>query len=140
MNESRTVLINLNTTLYQFLVICLCHHKCIPFIRNMWHNDNYFHSTLGYPRQCHDHLIIQDQVRSHNMNIFLRMIQNMEINFFTDILIVIRAVSVRNYISQFSPEFFSSRCQIFCIVFSPTGIQIPHLKKHHSKTLYRITF
>ena len=74
MYESRRVLIDLHTTLDQFLIIGLCHCKCIPFIRNMRHDDDHLDATLRRTGQCGKHLIIQDQIWCHDMHIFFCMV------------------------------------------------------------------
>ena len=46
----------------------------LAFIRDMRHYNNYFDSAFCHTSQCCDHLIVQYQIRRHNMHIFLCMI------------------------------------------------------------------
>ena len=74
MHKSWCIFINLYSALDQFLVISFCNCKSIPFIRDMRHYNNYFDSAFCHTSQCCDHLIVQYQIRRHNMHIFLCMI------------------------------------------------------------------
>ena len=102
MDEARRVLIDLDAAFDQFLIIGLCNRECIPFIRNMGHDDNDLDSAFRHPGEGSDHLIIQNQVWRHNMYILLRMVQDMEIHFLPNILVVKWAIRIRDDIAQFS--------------------------------------
>ena len=100
MYKSRCILIDLHSAFNQFFIICLCYRECIPFIRNMRHDDDHFNTTFGCTYKCCQHLIIQYQIRSHDMHILLRMIQDMEIHLFSNVLMVKRTVRIWDHVSQ----------------------------------------
>ena len=139
MYKSRCILIDLYPALDQFLIIGLCHSKCIPLIRNMRHDDDHLNTTFRRTDQCRKHLVIQDQIRGHDMHIFFCMVQNMEIYFFSYIFMIKRAVCIWNHISQFFIQCIRFFGQIFSIRLHAPHIHIPHLQKYHRQALDSIT-
>ena len=57
----------------------------------------------------------------------------------SNVFIVKRTISIRQYIPQFSVQFLLNRRQIFFIIFFLMFCDIPHLQKHDRKILYRIS-
>ena len=140
MDKSRRIFIDLYPACDQFLIISLRKIKCIRLIRNMWHNNLHFYSTFCSSCQRINHLIVQDQIRCHNMHILLGMIQDVEIHFFSYILMVKRTVSIWDDVTVFAAEPRLLFCQILCIILRLSLRNIPHLQEHHGKTLHGIAF
>ena len=105
----------------------------------MRHDDDHLNTTLRRTDQCSKHLIIQDQIRGHDMHIFFCMVQNMEIYFFSYIFMIKRAVCIWNHISQFFIQCILFLGQIFSIRLHAAHIHIPHLQEYHRQALDSIT-
>ena len=74
------------------------------------------------------------------MHILLGMIQDVEIHFFSYILMVKWTVSIWDDVTVFAAESRLLFCQILCIILRLSLRNIPHLQEHHSKTLHGISF
>ena len=99
MDKSGRVFIDFHTGLQKFIVVGLRKGKGSFFIRNMGHDDADFHTTFCGIGQSQNHLMVQDQVRCHDMYIVLCRIQYIQIYLFSCPLITIWHHIIRDDIS-----------------------------------------
>ena len=74
-------------------------HKGVFLIRDMGHNDDRIHSALGRIGEGRHHIVVQDQVRRHNVYISSCLVDDIQIDLVAHRLPVQGAVGKRNGIA-----------------------------------------
>ena len=139
MHKTRRILVNLHTGLHQFLIIRSGDDERIFFIRDMGHQDHHLDATPGRIRQRPDHLMIQDQIRRHDMYIFPCRIQDIQIYPPPRPCFSVRADVIWDKKSvRFSVKFRSRL--VFQIGFLSLFSDVPHFQEHKSKPFHRVAF
>ena len=142
MDKARGELVNLHPSLQKLLIVSMGQEKRVFLIRNVGHDDPDLHPSLGREDQGIDHLIVQDQIGGHDVNVFLGLIKNIHIHTFSHTLMVKRAVAVRHDKAlSLLPPFLSlcCLCQVFVIGNRNLLPDIPVLQKHYGKAFCRVS-
>ena len=63
----------------------------------MGHDDDCLHSPLCGILKSVDHLIVQNQIGRHNVDVFFRMAQNIQVDLLSHIFLIQRTVAVWNH-------------------------------------------
>ena len=140
MDKARKILIYLN----QLRIVGMCQHERRFLVRDMRHDDHCIHTALCRIGERRDHIVIQNQIRSHDVHIFSRLVDDVQVELVSDRLPVDRAVGKRNgkavHVELRGVEIIAG-VQISAVI--EIGVQlfhtdVPHLEKHHGKIIHRI--
>ena len=101
MDKSRHKLINLHTMADQILVVRPGNRIDQPLVGNVRHDDGNLHPALRGVDERRDHLVIQNQIRRHDVHIVLRPVQNIHVNRPPDEVIIVRIIPERHDKSAF---------------------------------------
>ncbi len=140
-DKSRFILINLYAALHQLFVIRLRQQKHQFFIRYLRRYNSDVDAAFCSVLQRNRHFIVHDQIRRININILLRMVDNIQINIFSHIFMIQRRITVRLHKTVF--RIFRLMVlfrQVLTVIFGSLPDIIPHFQKHRRKTPYRFAF
>ena len=126
MDKARCILIDMNSRTEKFFIISTRHLKRVPFIRNMGQDQLHLHAALGRVCERLNHLIANNQIGRHDVDVLLGSIQHIQIDMLAHILIIERTVRIRNDV----PRRLAAQdmgCQIWAIALRLFFSDIPHL-------------
>ena len=137
--KPRRILVNLYTCFHQFFIISSRNDERIFLVRNMRHQDHHLDAPPRRVRQRSDHLVIQDQIRRHNMYIILGGIQNIQIDSASYPRFPVRTDVIRNKKAIGLLIIFLQRLILqICLLFRLGNV--PHFQKHERKPFHSIAF
>ena len=93
-DKARRVFVNFHAGSCELRIKGSGQHVGILFIRNMRHNKLYVNPAFGGIAQGIDHLVVQNQIGRHNMNVAPGLVQYIQINTLSHLLPVHRAVPI----------------------------------------------
>ena len=125
MHKARCILIDLYARLQQLRIIRPCNRKDNLFVRYMRQDQLDIHTSSRCIGQCCDQLIVNDQIRCHDVHVLLCLVQHIQINALCNIKTVDRVIIIGNHIAG-RRRSFKMRKILFILAFSRLG-HIPHL-------------
>ena len=138
MHKSRRIFIYLYASVVQSFIMSLCQSIRHGLVRYARHYYLYIDPSLGSKGQGVQKLIVKNEIRSHNMNIFRCSVDHIYVYRFSCPVLVKRAVAVRHDITRGVLRHIARSGQPGLIVRIALS-HIPHLKEHKSKTPDRIS-
>ena len=87
-----------------------------------------------------DHIMLQDQIRSHNINVSGGPLQNIHIDEFSHRFSIQRTVCIGDHIPRINVLRLAWKNFQIILIIVFVSLQIPQLQKHLGQTLYRISF
>ena len=143
MDKSRLKLPDLHPAVQKLLIISMGQEKGVLLIRDMGHDDHHLHPSLCREYQGVKGLVVQNQVRRHDMHIFFCLIQHIHVHVFAHRLVVQRGIAVGDHVTLPAGSRFR-RClfvpQIPLIGNRRPVPDIPHLQEHGRKALHPVPF
>ena len=102
----------------------------------MRHYDKYLHAPVCRIGQRHHHLVIQNQVRRHDMHIGMRRVDDIQVNLLPHPLRPQGADAVRNHKAVPGLRRVGGQAVFFISLRLLFGL-VPHLQEHVNKALHR---
>ena len=97
MQKAGLIFKNTHSCLQQRPIIRLCEQKDHLLIRDARRHDPHIYAALCRKTKRCDNLIIGNQIRRKNVDIFFRAVDDVQIYIFTNRLIIKRCITVRLY-------------------------------------------
>ena len=130
--ESRRVAVNFDSFLDQFGIKGLGHGKHVFFVGNVGHGDAHVHAALRRVDERALHLSVQDEVGRVDVHIFLRVVDDLQVQIFADVpFLGARRVAERR--AENVPR--GAVRKVLCVIFL-FAAQRPELEKHGGKVLH----
>lgn len=135
-NKAGGVFVDLDAAFDQFPVVGAGQGEDGFLVRAAGRHQLHVHAALGGKDQRRDHLMVDDQIGRHNVDIFLGAVKDVQIDRLADIVPIERAVSVWN---DPAGGVHRGRCrQIAGAVLHPTVLRVPHLQEHQREGADRL--
>ena len=138
MNKSWFIFINLHTCFQKLIIVCFCYSKRIFLIWNMGHDNRNIDSSFCSIGKCHNHFIIQNQIRCHDMYIFPGCVEDIQIYLLSHPLFSVWTDLIWHDKSIIVYRKIFRRFIVF-VVFLFCFCDIPHFQEHISEPFHSFT-
>ena len=134
MDKSRRIFIDLDTCPKKRRIIGFRHKKYHGLIGNARHENPHIHAALGCRAERVLHLITDQQIGRRNVDVILRLIQDVDIDILPQLLKIKRRIGVRQHVAVALKWFRMPAMRIINFEIRLRLPEcVPHFQKHHTE-------